>query len=144
MLLGHLAADAGDLAFDVRGLEPVPGDSDADRPEQYIGQLERVRVRNVETVDEAVPDEIEIRRGGGAGVTLERAQLLEHLPGLAVRLEHLLSRWIAGDRGPEPLELCGRSCRHRCGAAHEVEQFCRGKTGPVPDVREEIADRDHR
>ena len=69
--LGDPAPNAGDQVVDVGTLEVPPGDRDRDRPEQRVGQLERGRLRDVEAVERAVADEVEVARDRRSRVTAE-------------------------------------------------------------------------
>ena len=70
-----------------------------------IRQLERVAPGDVEPVEEAIANEVEICGHRSTGVTVEGAQRLEHLVWLAVRLEELPSIGILRDLCNQPLEL---------------------------------------
>ena len=105
MLLRHLRTDLGDPLFGVRGRRAARLDRGADRPDQDVRQLQRIAPADVEPVEEPVPDEVEVRGGRRSGVAVERAQSLEHLLGLAVRLEELPGGGILRDGGDQPLEL---------------------------------------
>src|SRR5262249_46067179 len=54
-----------DPFFDVRRFTAFSRRSDTDRPKERVGQFERVGFRDVETIEQPVPDEIKIRRHGG-------------------------------------------------------------------------------
>src|SRR4051794_13165118 len=54
-------------------------DSDADGPQQRIRQLECVAARNVEPVEQAIPDEVEIGSQRATRVAVECAQRVEDL-----------------------------------------------------------------
>ena len=55
------------------------------------GELERVRLGDVEAVQKPVADEVEVGARGGARVAREGAQQSEGLGGVALGLEHLAS-----------------------------------------------------
>jgi len=82
VLLGHLAANLGDLGLDLgcgRVLVSRAGDGCADRPQQCVGQLKRVAAGDVEPVEQPVSGELEIGRDRATGVAVERAQLAQHV-----------------------------------------------------------------
>ena len=85
VLLGHLRADVGDAARR-RPSVSLPGavDGRADRAQQRVGQLERVATGDVEAVEQPAADEVEVVRHRRADLAVERAQLGEHLAGVAV------------------------------------------------------------
>ena len=72
-----MAADLGNLLVDVR-VRACLVDRRADRAQEYVGQLERVLVRDVEPVEQPVADEVEVvvqrltRRRGLASQALEQ------------------------------------------------------------------------
>ena len=105
MLLGHLRTDLGDPLVGVRRRRAACLDRGADRPDQDVRQLQRIAPADVEPVEQAVSDEVEVRGGCRSGVAVERAQSLEHLRGLAVRLQELPGGRIVRDGGDQPLEL---------------------------------------
>ena len=119
-------------------------DRGADRPEERVRQLECVAPGDVEAIEESVPDEVEIRIQRRTDVTVERAQRIEHLGRVALRLEELASRRILGDRGDQPFELGGRPCGDGRRAAHHAEHLGGRHVRPIPDVREQVSDREHR
>ncbi len=132
MLFGDLAADVGDPVVDIRGFVALPLDGDPDCPEQHVGQLERVGLRDVEPVEKPVSDQVEIRGHGRTGVAVERAQGFEHGAGVVIRREQLPSLRIRFERGDQLLELARRSCGCRRRAAHQAEQLGRRDIRPVP------------
>ena len=131
-------------AYDVGGRAALRRHRDPHRPEQRVGHLERRRLRDVEAVEEPVPDEVEVARHRRARVTGQRPQRVEHLGRVVVGREQLLRRRVLGERARELLELLGAARRHGRRAAHQREQLGRRRGGPRADVREEVADRQHR
>ena len=89
MLLGHPVADVRDPCLDIRVrlLRHALLHGDTDGPEKRVRHLEGVAARDVEAVEQPVSDQIEIRRRGRPRLALERAQLLQHLARVGVRLE---------------------------------------------------------
>jgi hypothetical protein len=80
MLLRHVAAGVGNLLVEVRCRSCLV-DRGSDRAQEHVGQLECAVVRDVESVEQSVPDEVEVvveRLSGGAGFS---AQALEECPG---------------------------------------------------------------
>ena len=88
VLLRYVAADVGDLLLDVRGAAGLV-DRESDGPQEDVGQLERVVVRDVEPVQQPETDELEVvveRLTGRGGFS---PQALEEGPGVLVRVEGL-------------------------------------------------------
>ena len=138
MLLGHLAARRRSGLRRPTSTTP-PRNGGTNGAAQRVRQLEREGVRDVEAVEEPVPDEVEIRGHGDPGPAIERAQRIEHATGIVLRLEQLLRARILPDRGDQLPELRGRPRRHGRRAAHQAEQLGRWEAGPVADVGEKVS-----
>ncbi len=113
MLGGNLRADIRDARFDVRRLDPAACDRGADRPQQHVGQLERGGLGDVETVEKAVADEIEVGVHGLTGRAGERAQGSDDLPGIILGREKVLRGRVLPDRDDQRLELLGGTSGNR-------------------------------
>ena len=120
-------------------------DRQPDRAQQRVGQLERVAPGDVEAVEQPAADEVEILRHRGADVAVERAQLGERLAGVAVGVEQRASRRCrsliaAMSRSSSPDAPADTGAAPRIIASASA-----GATlGPRPEVREQVADRQHR
>ena len=71
---GNQGANFGNAGINVRGSVSFSGDGDADSPEKRVRQFERRRLGNVEAVDEAVADQIEIAGDGRTCFAAEGTQ----------------------------------------------------------------------
>ena len=129
---------------DVGRLASSAVDRQPDRAHERVGQLERVAPDDVEAVEQATADEVEILRHRGADVAAVRAQLGERLAGVAVGVEQRARGRVVVDRGDEPVELAGRARRDRRRTAHHRQRVGRRNVGPRREVREQVADRQHR
>src|SRR5439155_2357527 len=67
-------ANFGNAGIDVRGGLSFSGDGDADGPEECVRQFERRGLGDVEAVDEAVADQIEVAGDGRACFAAEGTQ----------------------------------------------------------------------
>jgi hypothetical protein len=76
VLLGHLRPHLDDLRLDLALDRFVHGvlDGRADCLQQYVGELERVASRDVEPVEQPVPDEVEVGSSRATRVAVQRAQ----------------------------------------------------------------------
>ena len=144
MLFGHLAAHAGDLLFDVRRVRARPGNGGTDGAAQRVRQLERVGVRDVEAVEEPVPDEVEIARTRPRRCRHRaRAALRACAPGSSSESSSCCARGSCPIAAISAQLLAMRpptraTCRASGRAARPAE------AGPVADVREEVSRRDDR
>src|SRR5439155_14185934 len=84
-----LGADIGNVVIDIDGRQRFVRYGDANRSQQRVRQFERSRLGDIETVDEAVADQIEIGGNGGPCFTAQRAQALDYLGGVARGIEEL-------------------------------------------------------
>ena len=142
MLLGHLAADVGDRRLDVGALEVPSGHGDPDRAHQRVRHRKRVGLGDVEPVQQAVSDQVEVPGHRLAGLAVERAQRGQHLAGVVVGREQLARLRIRLERGDQPRELGRGASRDGRRAAHQAEQLSRRHVRPVAHVRQEIPGRD--
>jgi hypothetical protein len=144
MLLRHLIADVGDRRVDIGALEIPPGHGDPDRPHQRVRHRKCVRLGDIEPVQQAISDQIEVPGHRLTGLAVERAQRRQHLAGVVVGREQLACLGIPLERGDQPLELGRGASGDGCRAAHQAEQFSRRHVRPIAHVREEIPGRDNR
>ncbi len=93
-LIGYLRSDTGDVGVDGVVVTGGAGDRQPDRPQQRVGQLERVAPGNVEAVEQPAADEVEVRRHRRADVASGRAQLGEGLARVAVGVEQRARRRV--------------------------------------------------
>ena len=140
---GDLGADFGNAGIDVRGGLGFSGNGDADGPEECVRQFERRGLGDVEAVDEAVADQVEVAGDRRACFAPEGTQAREHLCGVAVGCEHLAGRGVLGERPLQALHLVGATRGHLCRTAHQAQQLGRRQARPVPNVGEEVPDWDH-
>ena len=143
VLRGDLGADFGNAGIDVRGGLDFSGNGDADGPEECVRQFERRRLGDVEAVDEAVADQVEVAGDRRAGFAPEGTQAREHLCGVAVGREDLAGRGVLGERRPQAIHLVGATRGHHGRTAHQAQQLGRRQARPVPDVCEEVPGREH-
>ena len=107
-------------------LGPVAADGHRIARTQRVGQLERVAARDVEPVQQAVADQVEVRRHGRAGLAVERAQRVQHLARIVVGREQRPRLWIGLDaRRSAAASWAERAGRDRRRAAHQAEQLSR-------------------
>jgi hypothetical protein len=66
-----LGADFGNAGIDVRSGLGFSGNGDSDGPEECVRQFERRGLGDVEAVDEAVADQVEVAGDRGACFALE-------------------------------------------------------------------------
>ena len=126
MLLGHLRADAGDARVDLGAVVAGPGDGRPDRAQQRVGQLERVAPGDVEAVEEAATDEVEVARHRGADLAVDRrAARRAPCSGSPSDSSERAGRRVGLDRGDQPTELAGGARRHRRRAAHHRQRIGR-------------------
>ena len=111
MLLRNFRSHLCDLVVDVRRLGLHARRSDADRTQQDVGELERARLRDVEAVQKAPADQVEVGVHRDTGLAIARAQPVEHRGGLGVGLEQGARVGVCCERGNEPVELRGRTRR---------------------------------
>ena len=142
VLLGHLRADLGRELGHVGALEVAAFDRDPDRPQQRVGQLERAGLGDVEAVEQAVADQVEVPVDRGAGLARQRAELGEDVGGVAVGREERTASGssaivLSRSSSSEPPADTGAEPRIIRGAR-------RGQPRPVADVGEEVAGGDHR
>ena len=109
-------------ALDVgRPRRSVARDGDADRAQQRVRQLERVRARDVEAVEEPVADEVEVAGHGRARVAVERAQR---------------ARAPRRDRRPTRAAACARGILRRSRrSAARARADAPADTGDAPRIR---------
>ena len=143
MRRGDLGADFGNAGIDVRGGLGFSGNGDADGPEECVRQFERRGLGDVEAVDEAVADQVEVAGDRRAGLAPEGTQAREHLRGVAAGCEDLAGRGVLGERPLQALHLVGATRGHHCRTAHQAQQLGRRQARPVPNVGEEVPGGDH-
>ncbi len=112
MRRGNLGANFGNAGIDVRGGLGFSGDGDADGPEECVRQFERRGLGDVEAVDEAVADQVEVAGDRRACFAAEGTQAREHLRGVAVGCEDLAGSGVLGERPLQALHLVGATRGH--------------------------------
>ena len=121
----------------------LSGHGDLDRAHQRVRHRKRVGLGDVEPVQQAVSDQVEVPRHRLAGLAVERAQRGQHLAGVVVGREQLPRLRIGLERGDQPRELGRGARRDGRRAAHQAEQLGRRHVRPVAHVRQEIPGRDN-
>jgi hypothetical protein len=144
MCRGNECADFGNTCSDVRSGLSFFKNGYADGPEKRVRQLERRGLDDVEAIDEAVTNQIQVAREGRTCLAIKGSQACEHLRGVALRFEHLNCSSAFGDRFHNAFHLVGATCRYCRRTAHESQQVRRRQSCPVPNVCQEIPDRQHR
>ena len=143
MLLGDLAADLGDPFADVQRLQPSLIDGGTDRAQQGVRQLDCTAPADVEAIEQSPADELEVGGGGTAHRAVERAQLLQHLLRLAVRLEQLTPGRILGHRRDQ-LPQFHRRARGNGRRPRSIPSSSAGGTSVHSRMREQITGREQR
>jgi hypothetical protein len=75
---GDLGADLGDAGVDIRSGLAFSGNSDADGPKKSVRHFERRGPGNVEAIDEAIADEVEVGADRCARFAGEGTQARQH------------------------------------------------------------------
>jgi hypothetical protein len=135
---GDLGTDLGNAGIDVRGGPGFSGNGHADGPEECVRQFERRGLGDVEAVDEAVADQVEVAGDGRACFAPEGTQAREHLCRVTVGCEDLAGSGVLGERPLQALHLVGATRGHRCRTAHQAQQLGRRQARPVPNLCEEV------
>ena len=130
-------ADLSDAGGDVRGLV-FSGNGDANSPEECVRHFKRRGFGDVEAIDEAVADQIEVAGDRRACLAAERAQARKHLRGVVTGSEDLAGLGIFGERRLQAHHLVRTTRRYLCRTAHQVQQIGVRQARPVPDMSEEI------
>ena len=139
---GDLGADFGNAGIEVRGGLGFSGNGDAHCPNECVGQFERCGLGDVEAVNEAVADQVEVAGDRRACFAPEGTQAREHLRGVAVGCENLARCRVLGERPLQALHLVRATRRHHCRTAHQAQQVGRRQARPVPNVCEEVPGRE--
>jgi hypothetical protein len=137
MRLRHTPADVGDLVLDVRSAGAAARDRGPNRTAQRVGKLEREGIRDVEAVEQPVPDQIEIGRHRRADLRIG-AQGFEHATRILVGFEKLPRPRALPHRRNQAMQLLGGAGRDGGRAAHQSQQLRRRDAGPVADVGQEV------
>ena len=141
---GDLGADFGNAGIDVRGGLGFSGNGDADGPEECVRQFERRGLGDVEAVDEAVADQIEVAGDRRACFAAEGTQAAR----APVRGRRRMSRTLRA-AGSLANAFFRRSISSEPPADTSAEprirpkQLGRRQARPVPDVGEEVPGREH-
>ena len=143
MRCGNLGADFGNAGINVRGGLGFSGNGDADGLEECVRQFERRRLSDVEAVNEAVANQIEVAGDRRACFASKGTQPREHLCGVAAGCEDLAGRGVLGERPLQALHLVGATRGHLCRTAHQAQQLGRRQARPVPNVCEEVPGWEH-
>ena len=112
-------------------------------PKERVRQFERGGLGDVEAIDEAVADEIEVAGDGRASFAAEGTQAREHLRGLISDSRILRAEGSSANRFLQALHLVGATGGYRRRTAHQFRQLGWRQARPVPDVGEEIPGRQH-
>ena len=81
-------------------------------PKQRVRQFERRGLGDVEAIDEAVADQVEVAGDRRARFAAEGTQARQHLRGVAGGCEGLAGSRVAGERPLQALHLVGATRGH--------------------------------
>jgi hypothetical protein len=114
-----------------------------DGPEECVGQFERCRLGDVEAVNEAVANQVEVAGNCGTRFASEGTQAGEHFCGVAAGCQDLAGPGVLGERPLQAHHLVGATGGHFCRAAHQAQQLGRRQARPFANVCEEVPGGEH-
>ncbi len=139
----HLLAHFCNPGFNVAAVGFFSVDRRSNGAQKHVRQFDRPRFANIEAIEQAVADEIEISRGSGANRSFHRSKPVENLPGRVFQFDELARLRIGLHGANESCKFVGRSGRNRRRAAQQSKQVGWRQARPVADMRQEIAGRHH-